>query len=76
MLEEYDELILKLRNAGKESFLFGDLMRDAADTIEKLVELDDFLLFLWGTIQPNEMEQYISMYRALDVPQEPPKEET
>ena len=73
MLEEYDELILKLRNAGKESFLFGDLMRDAANTIEKLVELDDFLLFLWSIIQPNEMEQYLAMYRALDVPKESPE---
>ena len=32
----YDELIQKLRNAGKESFLFGDLLREAADTIEEL----------------------------------------
>ena len=36
MREEYDGLILKLRNAGKESFLFGDLMQKAADAIEEL----------------------------------------
>lgn len=36
MLEEYDGLILKLRNAGKESFLYSDLMREAADIIEEL----------------------------------------
>lgn len=32
----YEELIQKLRNAGKESFLFSDLMREAADAIEEL----------------------------------------
>ena len=32
----YDDLIQKLRNAGKESFLFGDLMQEAADIIEEL----------------------------------------
>lgn len=36
MNEKYEEIVLKLRNAGKESFLFGDLLREAADAIEEL----------------------------------------
>ncbi len=39
MNEKYEEMVLKLRNAGKESFLFGDLMRDSANTIEELWQM-------------------------------------
>ena len=31
----YDELIQKLRTAGKESLIYGDLMNRAADAIER-----------------------------------------
>ena len=36
MYDEYDELIQKLRAAGKESFFYSDLLREAADVIEDL----------------------------------------
>lgn len=61
--------------SGIASVCVCGLMNRAADAIEELVCKEKFHAFLWNTIQPNEMEQYISMYRALDVPQEPPKEE-
>lgn len=48
----------------------------AADAIEEMVRKEKFHAFLWNTIQPNEMEQYLAMYRAQAVPSEPPKEET
>ena len=48
---------------------------EAADAIEELTQKEKFHAFLWNTIQPNEMELYIAMYRAQAVPQEPPKEE-
>lgn len=38
--------------------------RQAADAIEELVRKEKFHAFLWNTIQPNEMEAYISMYNA------------
>lgn len=40
------------------------LLGEAADAIEELVRKEKFHAFLWNTIQPNEMEQYISMYNA------------
>lgn len=35
----------------------------------------DFLEFLFNTIQPNEMEQYISMYRSRGVAGKPPEDD-
>lgn len=79
----YDELIKNLRGRsqfllphyGEETSYDSDLMKQAADAIEELVRKEKFHAFLWNTIQPNEMEQYLSMYRAQAVPSEPPKEE-
>ena len=42
---------------------------------EKSDQNENFLEFLWNVIQPNEMQQYLSMYEAQGVPSEPPKEE-
>jgi hypothetical protein len=39
MNEKYEGIVLKLRDAGKESFLFGDLMRNAANAIEELWQM-------------------------------------
>jgi len=69
-MAEYIELIERLRNHAKSyEEMFGEgessvMMRDAADAIEELVRKEKFHAFLWNTIQPNEMEQYISMYNA------------
>ena len=52
------------------------LMKQAADTIEELIRKEKFHAFLWNTIQPNEMEQYVSMYNSGNIPQKPPKEES
>ena len=41
-----------------------ELMKQAANAIEELVRKEKFHAFLWNTIQPNEMEAYISMYNA------------
>ena len=49
--------------------------KQAAEAIEELVRKEKFHAFLWNTIQPNEMEQYLAMYRAQAVPSEQPKEE-
>ena len=83
----YEELVKRLRDAATMSDALSVLLpnaggnavaklhRDAADAIEELVRKEKFHEFLWNTIQPNEMEQYLAMYRAQAVPQEPPKEE-
>ena len=86
----YDELVESLRGCGNDSVGCGDcpykdgywdgnclngLLTEAADAIEELVRKEKFHAFLWNTIQPNEMEQYLTMYRAQAVPSELPKEE-
>lgn len=38
----------------------------AIGTVEELRENKNFLEFLYNTILPNEMEQYLSMYHAKD----------
>ena len=77
----YEELIKRLREKAGAFDYDGrpDIACDyeqAADAIEELTKKEKFHAFLWNTIQPNEMELYIAMYRAQAVPQEPPKEET
>lgn len=63
-----DELIKRLRNAAqwadKGLVITPSVCLEAADAIEELVRKEKFHAFLWNTIQPNEMEQYISMYNA------------
>lgn len=44
----------------------GVLLEEAADAIEELQRKERFHAFLWNTIQPNEMELYLAMYRAGD----------
>lgn len=70
----YDELIKRLRECTAEQNGEKTLWHQAADAIEELVRKEKFHAFLWNTIQPNEMEQYLAMYRAQAVPSEPPKE--
>ena len=77
----YEALIQRLREKAGAFDYDGrpDIACDyeqAADAIEELVRKEKFHAFLWNTIQPNEMEQYLTMYRAQAVPREPPKEET
>lgn len=72
-----DELVKRLRaqavylpeKFSKNAELLDVLMK-AADTIEELVRKEKFHAFLWNTIQPNEMEAYISMYNAGDEKEE------
>ena len=45
-------------------------------TIAYMKEQSDFLEFLYQVIQPNEMEQYRSMYRAQAVPSDASREES
>lgn len=82
-----EELVKRLRAAAimsealsiflphSEGSAVAKLYNEAAEAIEKLVRKEKFYAFLWNTIQPNEMEQYLAMYRAQAVPSEPPKEE-
>ena len=70
----YEELIKRLRS--HNGWALNKTLDEAADAIEELVRKEKFHAFLWNTIQPNEMEQYLTMYRAQAVPREPPKEET
>jgi hypothetical protein len=75
----YDELIKSLRDCAEVNSLSlykRGLMKQAADAIEELIRKEKFHAFLWNTIQPNEMEQYISMYNSGNIPQKPPKEES
>lgn len=48
----------------RERFCFVNLMRKTAEVLEQLKQEEKFHAFLWNTIQPNEMEQYISMYNS------------
>lgn len=70
----YNDLIKRLRLISKSHGEFIDLYGEAADAIEELVRKEKFHAFLWNTIQPNEMEQYLTMYRSQAVPSEPSKE--
>ncbi len=73
----YEDLIKQLRQLAAEQMF--DFERKpylrAADAIEELVRKEKFHAFLWNTIQPNEMEQYLTMYRSQAVPSEPTEEE-
>ena len=60
----YDELIKWLRECTAEQNGEKTLWCKAADAIEELVRKEKFHAFLWNTIQPNEMEVYLSMYNA------------
>ena len=65
----YDELVKELRNKYRAYVVTGNekqgrLFKQAANAIEELVRKEKFHAFLWNTIQPNEMEQYISMYNS------------
>ena len=71
-----EELTGFVQEAERDRDEYRERLDKANDTIEELVRKEKFHAFLWNTIQPNEMEQYISMYRAQGVPSEPPKEET
>ena len=64
----YDELIKRLRDWPKICAQYDgsvdQLHDEAADAIEELIRKEKFHAFLWNTIQPNEMEAYLSMYNA------------
>lgn len=59
----YEVLIAHLRECAKLD-ASNNTYAKAADAIEELVRKEKFHAFLWNTIQPNEMEAYISMYNA------------
>ena len=48
----------------RERFCWVNLMRKTAEVLEQLKQKEKFHAFLWNTIQPNEMEAYLSMYNA------------
>ena len=75
----YDELVRNLRICSRcdfgqdcngctqksdDAFCCDKLLHEAADAIEELERKEKFHAFLWNTIQPNEMEAYLSMYNA------------
>ena len=70
-----EELTGFVQEAERDRDEYRERLDKANDAIEELVRKEKFHAFLWNTIQPNEMEQYLSMYRAQAVPSEPPKEE-
>ena len=59
----------------RERFCWVNLMRKTAEVLEQIKQQEKFHEFLWNTIQPNEMEQYLAMYRAQAVQSQTPKEE-
>lgn len=70
-----EELTGFVQEAERDRDEYRERLDKANDAIEELVRKEKFHAFLWNTIQPNEMEKYLSMYRAQAVPSEPPKEE-
>ena len=70
-----EELTGFVQEAERDRDEYRERLDKANDAIEELVRKEKFHAFLWNTIQPNEMEQYLSMYRAQAVPSEPPEEE-
>lgn len=54
----------------RERFCWVNLMRKTAEVLEQIKQEEKFLEFLWNTIQPNEMEAYLSMYNAGDEKEE------
>jgi hypothetical protein len=59
----YEALVAHLRECAKLD-KSNNTYEEAANAIEELIRKEKFHAFLWNTIQPNEMEQYISMYNA------------
>ena len=70
-----EELTGFVQEAERDRDEYRERLDKANDAIEELVRKEKFHAFLWNTIQPNEMEKYLSMYRAQAVPSEPSKEE-
>ena len=70
-----EELVGFVQEAERDRDEYRERLDKANDAVEELERKEKFHAFLWNTIQPNEMEQYLSMYRAQAVPSEPPKEE-
>ena len=70
-----EELIGFVQEAERDRDEYRERLDKANDAIEELVRKEKFHAFLWNTIQPNEMEQYLAMYRSQGVPSKPPKEE-
>lgn len=66
----YEALVAHLRECASLD-PSNNTYKEAADAIEKLLQKEKFHAFLWNTIQPNEMEQYLEMYRAQGVPSDP-----
>ena len=62
----HDEQCEKCIECGKHSghLCWEDLMRISADALEQLKQREKFHEFLWNTINPNQMEVYMSMYNA------------
>jgi hypothetical protein len=54
----------------RERFCWVNLMRKTAEVLEQLKQREKFYIFLWNTIQPNEMEAYLSMYNSGDEKEE------
>ena len=65
----YEALIAHLRECAKLD-PSNSTYKEAGDAIEELVRKEKFHAFLWNTIQPNEMETYLSMYNAGDEKEE------
>lgn len=47
-----------------ERYCWGKLLRITIEVLEQLKQREKFHDFLWNTIQPNQMEVYISMFNA------------
>ena len=63
----YEKLIKRLKDySTARKGEIAELTEEAADAIEELQRKERFHAFLWNTIQPNEMEQYLAMYHAGD----------
>ena len=69
-----EELTGFVQEAERDRDEYRERLDKANDAVEELKRKEKFHAFLWSTIQPNEMEQYLSMYRAQAVPSQPPKE--
>ena len=59
-----EELVGFVQEAERDRDENRERLDKANDVIEELVRKEKFHTFLWNTIQPNEMEAYLSMYNA------------
>lgn len=61
-----EELIERLRKAAKESFMYSDLLNEAAEILECECRKNKFNVFVWEALGWENMWQLISAYDEIE----------